>query len=175
MEAPNAVEFRIEEQDLRASRKRSQAMMPRWYSQYYYFGLLPVFTAGLAVAIQSLTIAMSFMVLFVLAGWAYRRWAELKLCRDRLAQPERALKWQVSLTDEGIAVNSDSQSSLYRWPYINEIQQTSSHIYFVLTSRRQVQVPKRAFATREQVDEYVAAAAAQIAKHATNALASPAE
>lgn len=155
------VDYQLEPAELAALSEENRRFEPQSLSRLYYFGILPVLGVGLAVAVQSFTIAAGFTILFIATGWfiqgrfrqAYRRNV---YSNENLSFSAR--RWTCTLDADGVRFSSDAAEVLYRWGYIRQVFRGTRYVYFELTPLQRAHVPLRAFRDEQHIQEFLSKA-----------------
>lgn len=155
------VDYQLEPADFIAFSEEHRRFAPESLSRLYYFGILPILGVGLAVAVQSFTVAASFTILFIASGWfvqervrrAYRRNI---YSNENLSFSTR--RWTCALNSEGVRFSSDAAEVLYRWASIQQVFRGSRYVCFELTPLERIHVPLRAFRDEQHIQEFLSKA-----------------
>jgi hypothetical protein len=155
------VDYQLEPADFIAFSEEHRRFEPESLSRLYYFGILPILGVGLAVAVQSFTVAVGFTVLFIASGWtvqdrlrrAYRRNV---YSNENLSFNTR--QWTCLLGEEGVRFSSDAAEVLYRWSFIRQVFRGSRYVYFELTPLERIHVPLRVFRDEHHIQEFLSKA-----------------
>jgi hypothetical protein len=62
----------------------------------------------------------------------------------------------VSITDDGIREKSQKHESLFRWPSVRSAESVGEHVFVMLDRNAGIIVPRRAFASDAERDQFLA-------------------
>jgi hypothetical protein len=161
------VDYKLEPSDFLAFEEgRRRFFSPDSLSQGYYFLVVPALGVGLALAVESFTVAAIFTVLFMASGWSIQHHAQQLYRRSVSADTNMACmrQWRAALTVDGISISSESVDTLYRWPFVREVLLDTRYIYFVITPLQKIHIPVRAFDDKEHLQKFVVCARSYV-KH----------
>jgi hypothetical protein len=118
------VNYTLEPSDLIAFSWENRRFAPQSLSRIYYLVVLPLLGVALAVISESLTVGMSFTVLYMLSGWGFQSWIQ-KGYRQAIYSNDNiaftARPWRATLSEEGVTFSSDAAVALYRWPFMQDV------------------------------------------------------
>jgi hypothetical protein len=155
------VDYQLQRSDLVAISEDGRRFLPKSPSRIYYFYVLPLLFAALAIVVGSLAIAAVFSILYLTSGWLVRHWVQQRyrsavFCDDNLSI--QTLPQRVALSADGATFSSDAGVLLYRWRFIRQVVRDSRYVVFVLTPLDRMHIPLRAFRDDEQVRQFVSMA-----------------
>lgn len=157
------IDYQLETADFVAISEERRKFAPVFLSRVYYFGVLPVLGVGLAVAVESFTIAAVFTVLFLVSGWFVSARIQKSNLRTFYSEENVSFslrRWSATLADDGLRISSDVAQVLYRWSFIKRVFRAPRYVHFELTPIHHVHIPIRAFRDEEQIQKFISAAMA---------------
>jgi hypothetical protein len=131
--------------------------VPKWHSTMYWYVLLPMVMAFLAIA-TSLVPAVLLVLLFAIGSMALGHVQAAKT-RKAIYSAENTristLPMRATLSPLGLQLENDACEVLYRWTFISSVEKTARYVRFVITPTERQHIPITAFTNQTQVDEFV--------------------
>ena len=164
------VDYQLEPADLIAFSEEHRRFAPDSLSRLYYFGILPILGVGLAVAVESFTIAAGFTILFIASGWFVQERFRRLYRRNVYSNenfPFNTRRWTCVLDSEGVRFSSDAAEVLYRWAYMRQVFRGTRYLYFELTPLQRIHIPLRAFRDEQHIQDFLGKAQSCVKPPAT--------
>lgn len=153
------IDYQLERADFLAFAKERRQFSADSLSRLYYFVILPVLGAGLAIATQSFTTAAVFMALFVSSGWFVQNRIRRAHTRNTYSDENLSFytrtKWTATLTDEGLRISSEGVDALYRWAFIQKVFKSSRYVCFQIAPIQTMHIPIRSFRDDKHLQGFI--------------------
>jgi hypothetical protein len=161
----DSIDYQLEPSDFLAISKEHRRFSPDSLSRLYYFGVVPVLGAGLALATQMVLVALLFTVIFVATGFLINEWFRRSHLRNIYSAENLSLscrQHRATLNEDGLRISSDAMDALYRWPFVRHVFQGSRYVVFEFTALQRVHIPIRAFRDKAHIQDFIGTAQSHI-------------